>query len=37
MALAGPAGSGKSKFLKMLVGDASPSSGHVTWRVKVEG
>jgi len=29
VALTGPAGSGKSKFLKMLVGDASPSSGHV--------
>lgn len=29
VALTGPAGSGKSKLLKMLVGDASPSSGQV--------
>ena len=30
VALTGPAGSGKSKLLKMLVGDASPSSGQAT-------
>lgn len=30
VALTGPAGSGKSKLLKMLVGDASPTSGQVS-------